>query len=785
MRPWNPLSITFDGRPVTGRVPAGIRVLGPDLTGQQMGMVQAAFASFCDRSRLSVVQNTNEHGLLPDGSAYQITVINGIAQMVVWTAPVHDETAEQCGVFLEFTNPANPFGAKLYVVCFPSGEFGSPDGKWKAKYISRYHAPPSNITTSNSHPTFAGESWHPRTGKEYYVTAEDQALGMERGGRFVLLGDYEVIPGELSRPAAPVAKLEIGSDKMFCQINYSSQRSIMVYTPSFDTSTNKTVKPIHWTGRMDILDIGEPPADGYASLEGMTANPAGDKLLAISGSLDMSVYPTAYPGTKTIKAPVHVEYELAHQSGTTYSLSAGWTGIPGSKQVQQYAFNGAGWSPSSVVLESPDVDCDPWAYVTRTLAPNYGGFYGEILVTPTATASDLPGATCPIWYFPEPQPRQNGIDVLAITGGHSYKESNRYGALKRLFYSPLTGTPTGAWFTHDDTPYVAYVDTTASWSMTSTGDTDSHDVRDLACQNLGYGDFKWMELDEFTATATQTSDFTRRRLYKQTFKLGIDEVVLSDNDISEMGTYKEDYVSRGVIGEPLHRKTTYTVHANLDGRLVERRILAVDPQFRMLCYMEAEIAFSRTSDAQQTVTRNETTGENDIVTTGGDGDYTQSSTGYLVIKIAGSEQFKVAIPSDREAPPPTGSEKFVVDCSIPWGMDEKVNLRQVTGTQLKYLLDYNIWPVDGKQQINAPIFGGPTLSVSMYPLYLSGSQYLTADYAKDPKTGAGVLSISGTNHQTGQSLSYTFTVDSNGLRALSWLVPEADGTLLISQVAAT
>lgn len=80
------MAITFAGQPITGVVPTGIRVLGPPLTGAQMAMVQSVFFSFTQRARLSVVGNTNEHGLLPDGSPYQISLIAGVAQMVVRTA---------------------------------------------------------------------------------------------------------------------------------------------------------------------------------------------------------------------------------------------------------------------------------------------------------------------------------------------------------------------------------------------------------------------------------------------------------------------------------------------------------------------------------------------------------------------------------------------------------------------------------------------------------------------------------------------------------------------------
>lgn len=120
MRPWNPMSITFGGQPIIGCVPTGIRVLGPALTGLQLGLAQSAFSSFCARARLSVVQNVNEHGLLADGSPYQIATTNGVAQMTVITNQTPDENKVASGILF--------YEARLVLV--NKGKANAPSAEW-------------------------------------------------------------------------------------------------------------------------------------------------------------------------------------------------------------------------------------------------------------------------------------------------------------------------------------------------------------------------------------------------------------------------------------------------------------------------------------------------------------------------------------------------------------------------------------------------------------------------------------------------------------------------------
>lgn len=114
MRPWNPHSQTFHGEPITGVVPTGIRVYGPPMTAQQASFAQAVFASFCSRARLSVVKNLQEHGRLADGSLWQASTINGVAQMVVHTAATASASAAVFGGLLRMHGPVSWAGGGAY-----------------------------------------------------------------------------------------------------------------------------------------------------------------------------------------------------------------------------------------------------------------------------------------------------------------------------------------------------------------------------------------------------------------------------------------------------------------------------------------------------------------------------------------------------------------------------------------------------------------------------------------------------------------------------------------------
>ena len=105
MRPWNPYSLTAQGNPITGQVPARLVVYGPPLTPVQAAQLQGAYASFRERARLSVVPNPNEQGLLPDGSPYTMAIIGNTPLVTVQTRP-GDDSQRNSGIGIVFTTIA-------------------------------------------------------------------------------------------------------------------------------------------------------------------------------------------------------------------------------------------------------------------------------------------------------------------------------------------------------------------------------------------------------------------------------------------------------------------------------------------------------------------------------------------------------------------------------------------------------------------------------------------------------------------------------------------------------
>ena len=148
--------------------------------------------------------------------------------------------------------------------------------------------------------------------------------------------------------------------------------------------------------------------------------------------------------------------------------------------------------------------------------------------------------------------------------------------------------------------------------------------------------------------------------------------------------------------------------------------------------------------------------------------------------------FRQAIDSDR-SDADIESTPIRLDSSIYWSLPGQVlNPGQVFGSAIRGAFGGGeYWESGGWVDQAAPIYYGPTLQLNLTPLVASGSEYITGDYAKDPKTGGAVLSIGGTNPKNGVRYQYAFTVDNEGLRPLSRLIPEVTSTVTIEEVAAT
>lgn len=99
---WNPYVFTPTGQPVPPSAPPALRVHG-QASAAQITAARAVFHRFCSMARLSAAPNPCEIGRLPDGSSYRITVIGPVTTLELW--PVGGSAAVEFGPGLWFADP--------------------------------------------------------------------------------------------------------------------------------------------------------------------------------------------------------------------------------------------------------------------------------------------------------------------------------------------------------------------------------------------------------------------------------------------------------------------------------------------------------------------------------------------------------------------------------------------------------------------------------------------------------------------------------------------------------
>lgn len=765
---WNPFAFGVTGQPMAPQTQA-LRVYGAEPSKEQLAMAQQTFAKFCMTARLSAVPNPMEQGFLPDGSKYRIVTVGNVRIMEVRVeAGEGDELF--CGIYIDRTVLIGGVPTPAPIFLTVDGAFGLPGSNWKAEAVVRKHGPSGGpVPSANGRPHFASKSWHSPSGTEYYVQ-ENGFDAVERGGGSVL--SFGTSPNNTH-----LAVLTVHGVKSFCFIYRDGSSATLAYADAFDTKGATAPRPLVFNKTMPMHSVPAPTSSAVHTLESVVTSPAGDQALVTQTAYDPSKYPPVPTGTigEWHEYPT-IEIQYSYGSGL-YERRFRWFGDEQSVKVLSLAFDGTSWSVGPTVHSSDGATCDPktlWrmgSFGTRTR--NGGGFRGKVLAYPTATEY-IPPAFCSVRGSV-----LSDVVVLSVQGPHSYLEENELDAPFRLESDDQLNL-TGAWLGYDDTPYVVEVSREAAWRMTSTGSTDYKEYRNFLCAGPD-GDMHWFG-GNTSSERTEISDFLRKRTRKTVARVGLDSLVLMDELSEEVGTTTETQTIdlRGSV-----RAETATVDASaaLSIAYEQRRLLMADPQFRMLCFVEAEFSFSRGGSVQRTNTYNPTTDEIDTVITGGDSAAAPAPpTGYLVVTLAGVEVFRKAVPSSRPGYGGGEEEEIVVDCTVPWGMaDRKGYFGSIRGMDLRDMVIYGHWPGGVAEHLDEPHRLGPTLGISMYPLYAAGAEYLAAEYAKDPKTGAAVLHIR--NKSVGGTVPTVreiFTIDHTGLKPLNRLVSDIEtaGTIL-------
>lgn len=779
MRPWNPYSLDRVGTPIIGQVPVRVTVYGPPLTPTQSAMLQGAFAGFQEMARQSIVKNPSGQGVLPDGSRYTIDCIGGVCQCSVWTSS-SEGGDKVSGVYVTVVRSGEP---TELVTCFPAGKFGAPGSKWKIKRGSRFHALPVDSFGVGYRPKFACESWASRTASEYYVQRDFYVS--ERNGKLNLSWTFSGVDFPLSplSPSSALARMTVGGDRSFGALFVHEKRVFLGYGDAFNTDSMKGAVNVPIK---DFIPVTGLVTDPQKTIVVATSSPDATHALVVEQEI-VPIEPTPDPG-ETVRTIAHFAFRGFGSTEPTNTLYT----------VESYQFNGATWDAAGNVLARSEPTCDPLLLYTEGSPPFYspvvgGGIRVRATGVPTFSTNSLLGTPSPAWSFPDPMVVLPAETLSHDFGLHAYSEVSTYSATDQLWTEGDGAC--GAWFTHDNVPHVATHDLEFSWSLASSGGTDNTVVGDLYSRYLGGGEYVWTASDYVIGDNTETSNFTRERAEKDTYRNGLLEIVLKDARIKETGiaSQREEILHYTPVeegGGPDH--SVLSVTATVDVKFEERRILVVDPQFDLACYIEAEFDFTRTASAARTTDYSpyedlgSGTGQPHVTYSGGDSDPApEPPVAYIVIDLAGVEVFRQSIASNRSSAE-ISSLPIRFDTSIYWSLPGLVmNPGQIFGSDLRSSVLNTLWSAGEWVDQSAPLFSGPTLMAAIKPLGASGSDYITADYAKDPRTGASVLSIGGTNGLTSMRYQYAFTVDAGGLTPLSSLIPEVSASSQISEVAAT
>ena len=776
---WNPFAFGVTGNPVLAETPPALRVYGAEPTKEQLAMAQHAFARFCSTSRLSAVPNPVERGRLPDGSEYRIVVVGKTPIMEV--VLVEDEEAENVsGVYVSVVESGKPPSP---VTCFPSGRFGAPGANWKIKRGSRFHALPVDSFGVGYRPKFACESWASRTASEYYVQRDFYVA--ERNGKLNLSWTFSGVdlPLDPLSPSSPMARMTVGGERSFGALFVHEKRVFLGYGDAFNTDSMKGAVNVPLKAFIPVIGLVTDP---QKTIVVATSSPDATRSMVVEQEV-VPLDPAPGPG-ETVRTVARFAFRGFGSTEPTNTLFV----------VDAYQFNGSTWDAAGNVLARSEPTCDPLLLYTEGSPPFYspvvgGGIRVRATGVPTFSTNSLLGTPSTAWSFPDPMVVLPAEMLSHDFGLHAYSEVSTYSATDQLWTEGEGAC--GAWFTHDNTPRVATHDLAFSWSLLSSGGTNNTVVGDLYSRYLGGGEYVWTASDYVIGDNTETSNFTRERVEKDTYRNGLLEIVLKDLLIKETGlaSRREEILHYTPVedgGGPDH--SVLSITATVDVKFEERRILVVDPQFDLSCYIEAEFDFTRTASASRTTDYSpyedlgSGTGQPHITYSGGDTEPApEPPIAYIVIDLAGVEVFRQPVVSNR-SPADISALPIRFDTSIYWSLPGFIlNPGQIFGSNLRSSVLNDMWSAGEWVDQSTPLFSGPTLMASIKPLGASGSDYITADYAKDPRTGAAVLSIGGTNGLTATRYQYAFTVDSGGLSPLSSLIPEAAASYQINEVAAT
>lgn len=757
MRPWNPHAQTFHGESIVGQIPVRVVVHGPPMTGPQTAMLQAAYASFQAGARLSVVRNPSAQGILPDGSRYTIDCVNGACSCVVWT--VEDSASDGDSGVLLFESSSTT-GQTMLV---PAGGYAAPNGRWKVvRDVDRKYAGPSD---AGGRPGWTAQSWHSPVSKEYYVREDVQSL-VERAGARVLFD----VPSDGDIQGAPFTTSVDGTKKLAVALR-DQDRAWVIYGDAVNTAPNAPGLPKPMTGLREqtVITVERPEY-----LWGFVVHPSGRKALvtvevrdpalttpapgeerAYNLSEEWWVYPHSHlPNTRVAARDTRSTETINHRveeytllpGGEWAHLATPFEGEAGGATTKS-VFTGSVFSP--VRLTGPFAITLP-----QRPTEQYHGISGLPCSYPSNTRALFSSARGPT-RFVESQVFDSG-DVLRGD------EVARHGG--------------GVWYLLNGAPVVASVRTTLEHTgeVTSTVDAEVWDSYYCAIP-----EHEWRSGGTWKATHIESGSIDRRVKKRQHVSLPSGSFETLAVDVHEVAQFSYDMrTTRDGVTTTTGAHSVSTV---LDVSVLERRVLVADPQFELLCYIEAAYEYSRTASASVT-TANDGTG---VVASHSGGDLAPPPArpvGRLIVSFAGEVVVDETIDPPPITPPGTEADYCpVCDCILNWidiVRDGGVFTPTSTGAVI-FASEMGIYareaptlhPRGGMEKPLASWLIG-TLAVD-HAIGLSGAGLIYARYAKDPRTGAGVLHVLSGAPAT-QPFVKTFVVDLTGVRPLEIIDEDID-----------
>lgn len=712
---WNPYAFSVTGQPVAPPAPPALRVYGGTATAEQLAAAQAAYARFCMHARLSHVPNPTEIGRLSDGSVYRIVVVGNTTIMELRVAPVQAQETGSSGVLILHG------GAETMLV--PSGRFAAPDGGWKS------------VTTSGRQysrelPHF---SWHAQTGGDYFVSVY-LAGPTERDGALALQG--LVADGIVQ---STMFQTQIAGQKMTAIARRRDERAWLTYgvAPDIPKGYSGPAKLVDYVGEATIATATAPEY-----ITGVAMHPGGSKAMVTvvkdmrPAGPDGTMYESAVERmnalqwTPTVNAPhggyaVYPKFIIANAATT----------------VDEYSRAGDAWELGDRVMPGAQPSSSPAVTVRKAYPVDVvesGTLRWEVLQRPAIVYNSLDGV-CPI----------GGSSVilgLSQVGPVHYRERQAFDSGDVFAGGLAIG---------GDTPAIGIAQYTLSGDASTTPRryTSSYDL-DIeasadrrAWHRYSCPDGGWVFGGGDSALEVVNGTISRRRRNKLAANIGGREFVLRDDDLSESIAFLEDSRTEPLEGGTYEYSRDFSSSANLAVSMVHRRILEHDPHFDMVCYIEAQCNVSRDASGRS-VGRN-ITGEWEVATTGGDKDPAPPRpVADLVVSVGGSVKFRASIPASQNT---EENQVVAFDSTFPYENVKTLGtVRMKGGAEFLKTHSGFCWGLlrsDETQGLISATRVMPEIGYLLGPedlIDLAGAGYLSSKYAKDPRTGGGVLHVRGT-----------------------------------------